>query len=367
MANQNIRTPRFYTDLINYHRARGSAVGSVTATSTGFIGLPDTNTVDDLLDLRPLNQVTFNTSSSTSDHVLFNVAFTTASYKQTYIAILNHNLVESVGKIRIFAGNDSSDITALDGGNIDITNPDTDAEWNNITTTEVVNADNITRGSDNKSVVVTPLSNGTTIVKFTEQDLRYWAIQFEGNLQSDASVGTGNETDRVWASTDFKLGGIMIGEHFDMPHSPDLNLTRSIIYDKVNINESVGGQRYGTSTSFGRTASSTSKSPFALGTYGQAVYGGRIAYDMNFSYLAASDVLPSETTVYQFSDDTVVSDVWNLTDGPHRPFIFNIDNASTGNNAESEYMFARFAQNSLDMQQVAPDVYNVGMRIEEEF
>ena len=93
----------------------------------------------------------------------------------------------------------------------------------------------------------------------------------------------------------------------------------------------------------------------------------RIAYDMNFSYLAASNVLPSETTVYQFSDDTVVSDVWNMTDGPHRPFIFCIDNTSTGNNAESEYMFARFAQNSLDMQQVAPDVYNVGMRIEEEF
>ena len=33
MANQNIRTPRFYTDLINYHRARGSAIGSVTATN----------------------------------------------------------------------------------------------------------------------------------------------------------------------------------------------------------------------------------------------------------------------------------------------------------------------------------------------
>jgi hypothetical protein len=152
-----------------------------------------------------------------------------------------------------------------------------------------------------------------------------------------------------------------------MPQSPDLNLTRRIVYDKVNINESIGGQRYGTSTSFGKKASSTSKSPFTIGDGNHKVYGGRIAYDMNFSYISSDNLLPLETTQYIYSDDTVVSDVWNMTDGPHRPFIFSIDNESAGSNAESEHMFARFAQNSLDMQQVAPDVYNVGMRIEEEF
>ena len=352
MANQNIRTPRFYTDLINYHIARGQAVGSITATNAtnGFVGLPTSNSVNDLLDLRPLNQVTFDTSADTDGHVLFSAAFTTASYKQTYIAILNHNLASCNGRFKVFAGNEASDITALDGANADTA----DVNWSTAGVVEIINADTRAASDSNKTGTITPDVDGTTIVAVNELNLRYWAIQFEG--------------DTAWdGSTDINCGGIMIGEHFDMPHSPDLNLTRSIIYDKVNINESVGGQRYGTSTSFGRTASSTSKSPFALGTYGQAVYGGRIAYDMNFSYLAASDVLPSETTVYQFSDDSVVSDVWNLTDGPHRPFIFNIDNASTGDNAESEYMFARFAQNSLDMQQVAPDVYNVGMRIEEEF
>ena len=352
MANQNIRTPRFYTDLINYHRARGSAVGTVTATNTSnqFIGLPATNTVDDLLDLRPLNQVTFDTSSQTSHHVLFNVIFSTASYKQTYIAILNHNLNSCNGRFKVFAGSTSNSITALDGANADTA----DVNWSTAGVVEIINADTRVPSDSNKTGTVTPDSDGTTIVAVNELDLRYWAIQFEG--------------DTAWdGSTDFKLGGIMIGEHFDMPQSPDLNLTRSIIYDKVNINESVGGQRYGTSTSFGRTASSTSKSPFALGTNSQKVYGGRIKYDLNFSFLSASDVLPIETTEYIFTDDSVVSDVWNLTDGPHRPFIFNIDNTSTGNSAESEYMFARFAQNSLDMQQVAPDVYNVGMRIEEEF
>jgi hypothetical protein len=139
------------------------------------------------------------------------------------------------------------------------------------------------------------------------------------------------------------------------------------MYDNVNVQESLGGQRYSNATSFGRTASATSKSPFALGTNGQAMYGGRQAFDLNFSYINATDLLPSETTAYIFADDTVVSDAWNLVDGPARPFIFSIDNASVGDAAESEHMFARFAQNSLDMTQVANDVYNVSMRIEEEF
>ena len=352
MANQNIRTPRFYTDLINYHRSRGALVGSITATnaSNGFVGLPTTNTVGDILDLKPLNQVTFDTSADTDGHVLFNVIFTTAAYKQNYVAILNHNLNSCDGRFKIFAGNFSTDITALDGANAETT----DINWSTMSTTEIVNADTIAATDSNVTVTITPASDGTTLLTFNETAFRYWAIQFEG--------------DTAWDnSTDFKLGGIMIGEYFDMPQSPDLQLTRRIHYDKVDIQESLGGQRYGNAANFGRTASSTSRSPFSVGTYGQTTYGGRIIYDMNFSFLQASDLLPNETTVYQFANDSVISDAWNLTDGPHRPFIFSIDNTSTGSNAESEHMFARFNQDSLDMQQVAPDVYNINLSIAEEF
>jgi len=49
------------------------------------------------------------------------------------------------------------------------------------------------------------------------------------------------------------------------------------------------------------------------------------------------------------------------------PFIFSCDKDSEGDNAESEHIFARFGQNSLDMQQVALDTFNISMRIEEEF
>tara|TARA_R100000664_G_scaffold1423_1_gene3607 strand:- start:238 stop:1320 length:1083 start_codon:yes stop_codon:yes gene_type:complete len=360
MANQNIRTPRFYTDLISYHRARGSAIGSVTATdgATYFTGLQSQNTVADLLDLRPLNTVEFLTARDTDSHVLCNFTFSTANYKQNYIAILNHNLATAVGKIRIFAGDESSDVTALDGANADTA----DINWGSVTVTDIVNGDTRTAASNNKSVVIEPATDGTTIITFNEQDLRYWAIQFEGN-----TTNTGNATNGTWGSTNLTVAGIMIGEYFDMSQAPDLSLKRSVAYDKVKIQESIGGQRYAIANSFGRTASSTSKSPFTLADNSQEVYGGRISYDMNFSYLSSDNIFPSETTLFQYGDDTVISDVWNLADGPSRPFILSIDKDSAGNNAESEHLFARFAQNSLSMQQVSPDVYNIGLRIEEEF
>ena len=357
MANMNIGTPKFFPDLISYHRGRGSAVGTVTATggsgATATRGL-QSGTAHELFDMRPLNTVSFDTSGDTDSQVLINVTFATALHKQNFIAILNHNLATAVGKIRIFAGDEDDDHTAVDGANADTG----DINWGSVTTSEVINADAITAASDNKSIVIEPSTDGTTIFTFTEQDLRYWAVQFEGN-----TTNTGNATNGTWGSTDLSVGGIMIGEAYEMPHAPDLSLTRSIMYNQTKIQESIGGQRYGIASNIGRT----SGSPFTLGTWAGAHHGGRLAYDMNFSYLSSTDVMPDEYHTIDYDDDQVVGDIWNLTDGPTRPFIFSIDKDSTGNNAESEHIFARFAQNNLNMEQVAVNTWNVAMRIEEEF
>jgi len=74
--------------------------------------------------------------------------------------------------------------------------------------------------------------------------------------------------------------------------------------------------------------------------------------------------MPSTYDIQTQADDTVVSDIWNYTHGSHIPFIFTQDGTSTD---ESDYLFARFAQDSLSMTQVAPDVFDVSMKIEEEF
>jgi len=364
MANQNIRTPRFYIDYISYLLSRGVAQNTnfdVTATSgsgaSAFRGL-QTGTESELFDGRPLNLCDFDTGGDTDSQVLITINLQSANPKQSFIAILNHNLNTAGGKIRVCAGDASSDVTAVDAGNADTA----DVSWNNENVTEVVNADIITVASDNKSVVIQPATDGATIFKFDEQDLRYWGIQFEG-----AGSGTGAASNDTWGSTDLTIGQIMIGEYYDMPHAPDLAVKRSIIFDHVDVQESIGGQRYANMTSHGRTGSSTSKSPFNTSGSSRHVYGGRITYDMAFSYLNSTDLMPDEYDLKQFSDDAVVEDIWNMTNGPGLPFLFSCDKSSEGDNAESEHIFARFAQNSLDMTQVANDIYNISMRIEEEF
>ena len=364
MANMNIRTPRFYTDNISFLMSRGIAQNGnfdVTATDAGatFMGTFTTGSEPELFDMNPLNKVTFDTSSDPDGHVLITLDLQGASRK-SYVAILNHNLATSVGKIRISAGDIASDVAAVDGANVEIADLSTNG-WTDLTVTDVVNADTRTVSSDERSIVIEPATDGSTIIKFNETSLRYWGIQFEGN-----TTNTGNATDGTWGLTDLFVGCILIGEVYEMPHSPDLSVKRSIIFDQVNVVESAGGKRFGNMTSHGRTVSSTTRSPFSLSAYPHSIYGGRLAYDMNFSYLASTDIMPDEWHTMS-TYDAVVEDIWNKTNGSHIPFIFSIDKDSEGNHAESEHILARFKQNSIDMTQVANDFFNISMRIEEEF
>ena len=356
MANMNIRTPRFYPDLISHLISRGVTIGTVQ-TGTSLEGL-STGTASEIFDLRPLNQVVFRTSRATSNHVLTNFVFPVATYKVNYVAILNHNLTSSKGKIRIFAGDHSNDIETFDATEADVG----DINWQTAGMSVLNGTTSL--GASNESLVIEPSHDGTTIIRFNEQSLQYWAVQFEG---ANGASG-GSATDETWdGSTDFKLGGIMIGEFYNMPNSPDLNVKRTISYDNNKVTESLGGQKYGHMINLGRTATSGSKSPFTTASNNYQVHGGRIQYDMSFSYLNSTDIMPDEYHIRQSTDDNFISDVWNITDGNHRPFIFNVDSDSTGTGFESEHIFARFDQNKLDMSQVAPDVFNMKLKIEEEF
>jgi len=345
MANMNVRTPRIYPDMINYLLNRGVAQDGnfdVLATDAGAykMGTFTTGSEPELFDMKPLNKCTFDTSADTDGHVIINIDLQVA-WKVSYVAILNHNMSSADAKVLIKSSNTEAHVQAVDMGSAtSMANP-----------AEVVNADAIS------SSIITPTTDGSTIVRFDETQHRYWGIQFEG------------DSSNTFGGTDLFVGCILIGEYYDMPHAPDLSVKRSIIFDKTKLQESVGGQRYSNMTSFGRQSSATTKSPFSLNGFGTTAehYGGRITYDMNFSYLNSSDVMPVEYYWWVSTGDSVIEDMWHITHGSHTPFIFSIDKDSEGNTAESEHIFARWGQDSLDMTQVASDTFNISMRIEEEF
>ena len=300
----------------------------------------------ELFDLRPMNQCSWDTSADTDGHVLVNMD-TGGGFNVDFIAILNHNMHSADAKLKVdHAGNgDESDIQSANMGGTDIAS-----------VVDVVNGGGITGN------VVTPTEDGSTIITFTASSDRYWGIQFEGSAGLANDAGGGRAFD---GSVDLKIGCIIFGEFYDMPHSPDLSVKRSIMYDGVNVQESAGGQRYGNATHRGRRYVGTgNQSPFVQASQSYYVYGGRMAYDMDFSYISADDLMPSDYKSEVSGSDTVVADVWNRTSGNLLPFIFTSDGSST---AESDYLFARFGQNNLDMTQVANDVFNTSMRIEEEF
>ncbi len=369
MSNQNIRTPRFYTDITNYLMSRGASASSLIDVKATAGADPNTTrgiqtgSEAELFDMRPLNKVDFDTSGDPDSHVL--IVLDTSNFQKNYISILNHNLNSAKGKIRVFAGDTLTEADDVNGSGASTA----DIDWSAVNVTEVVNADIITAMSghgsiaNNTSIVIEPATDGSTIFKFDASTLRYWGIQFEG-----ANGGSGAATDELFdTSTDLFVGCIMVGEYYDMPHAPDLAVKRSIAFDNVTVQESIGGQRYSNMTSYGRTATTTNRSPFNTASYANKSYGGRLSFDMSFSYLNSTDLMPDRYHDSNLSDDAVIEDVWNKTNGQHLPFIFSIDKDSEGHNAESEHIFARFAQNSIDMTQVAPDVFNITLKIEEEF
>ena len=354
MANMDIKTPKFFTDFPNFLMATGTAQNGNFDVMSGsdLINTFNAGSEAELFDMKPMNQVHFETSGSSAikaDHVLINIDLGSSAFNCDYVAILNHNMKSSKAKVRVAHSDTEGHVQAADMGSAT-------ACANMV---EVVNADSIANN------VVEPATDGSTIFTFDSSDDQYWGIQFEGTDSQSSVAAVDGSFDGTY---DLKIGCVLVGESYTMPNAPDLSVKRTIIYDGVDVQQSVGGQKYGNATHLGRRfTNARSKSPFATSTFASGVYGGRIIYDLNFSYLSSSDVMPSAYDGEVAASDTVISDLWNRTKGNLIPFIFCGDSTDTGNDAERSYLFARFGQDSLNMTQVANSLWSMKFRIEEEF
>ena len=343
----DIRTPRFYCDLISYQLSRGKGQNGNFDVISGsnLIHTFTQGSEPELFDMRPSNLCSWDTTvDNGADHVVINIDTGHTTLLHGFIAILNHNMKTADAKFRVYSEDDpnESNLQAAD-----FSGAHTQA------LTEVVNG--VPDADSDGTYIATPRHDGSTIVTFAENNDRYWGIQFVG------------ATSNTFSGTALTVGCVLMGEYFDMPVSPDMSIKRSIVYDKVKVQESIGGQRYSNMTSHGRQVSGTSKSPFSTTTSNQQVFGGRITYDMAFSYLNSTDLMPDEYDTYNPTDDSFVEDVWNRTNGGSLPMILSIDGSLSGDGNDGEHLFARFSKNSLDMTQVANDIWSMNLSIEEEF
>ena len=194
---------------------------------------------------------------------------------------------------------------------------------------------------------------------------------------------------RIVAGAGNTMGAMPTGDYYDMPNSPDLSLTMSYEMDGIKEITTKGGASLSNMTYY-KPADWGDGGAWQIGDDEDGnplsnIRAGRRVWNLSFSYVADSDLMPkvaatsnidaftndynvdgdtSENTLLEGTD--FFSMVWNRTLGGHLKFIFNPAGGGTSpNNNPDQFAICKFDMNSLQYKQVAHKVYDVKLKIRE--
>ena len=344
MAYQNVGTPRFWVNTTEYYDSLGMITDGTIKTYGHMYLDPTTDRI-----WRGGNLDGVNDTST----LIFNRNVNGIYGDKCFLALLGHNLHSAVADYHIQSFGVSYD-----------------------TYTDAVELVNVNVYGDGIGL---PRKDGFSITTFDGSSAQ------DGNTA--LSVKMRAYGDAVYDATP-RVNSVIIGEYYDMPHSPDLNLKMTIEMDGVKTIQSKGGATL-SNASYTKPADWGSMGAWQLGGASN-LRNGRRVWDLSFSYLSDTDVFPiNASTGYEnitssgynttadpvdintnedlfftnvLSGSDFFSVVWNKTMGGHLPFIFQPDN---NNNNPDQFAIARFDMNSLTYDQVANNVYNVKLKIRE--
>ncbi len=371
MAN-NVGTPRFYVDDIQYSKAIGEY------KLLRFKYNEDTiNGADIYSDGNPSNP--FKLSMESTDNL--QIGFKHINYNRPYLdkndrfyAVLGHNFAS--GKF-LFRHHWENEASVTGEGTADNNGTANNAECIVNGTAESViynggsnlNSPTLTTNLDGFSIVTYQGTNGNEQDFFGASRLQVYRV--DGTLTTDT----------------LHIGGIFMGGIYDMPHSPDLSLKLYYEYDGVKTIQTKGGATLSNTmytkpadwgvlypdTDYERTLGAWQLEDPGDGLVTSKNYrSGRRVWDLSFSYLSDTDVMPENGITDNGDYDTNIlegnnffSQVWNKTMGGHLPFIFQPDGGDNSTNSPDGFAIARFDQSSLQYEQVAHNTYNVKLKIRE--
>ena len=183
------------------------------------------------------------------------------------------------------------------------------------------------------------------------------------------------------------VGSVILGTYFDMPHSPDLKLTMTREMDGVKRMRTKGGSdlvnhKYIKPAMWGDAGAWELYE--GVSRLQKLSRSGRISWDLSFSYLQDSDIFPDVSSLRNhetispdgvtwddsmsptdntiLNEDTFYSQVIHKTNGGQLPFIFQPDNS---NNNIDQFAICKFDMNSFEFEQVANGIYNIKLKIRE--
>ena len=366
MAYQNVGTPRFYVCTLQWLKSMGELYTYSSQFKQG-------NTMD-LIGINPSSQKTLilaegNTDIGWNDTIGY---FTDLapynklmSNDKNFQMALGHNFGAS--NAEVYAQLSEAPYNGVAQEGLIISKYDGDS---------VVSGFSISVGNDNNDMVSSD---------------NIGRLAFRIDNQSSTS------SNYIPYPIDVKIGSLLYGNYYDMPHSPDLNLKMSIEMDGIKSIQTKGGSTL-SNASYTKPADWGEYGAWQLGNYPNHRNGRRV-WDLSFSYLSDSDIFPlnagtsyfatigSETgypdgsivqtaggataetldDTYDFTSNILngedfFSQVWNRTMGGHLPFIFQ---PNKNNSNPDQFAIARFDMDSLEYEQVANNVYNVKLKIRE--
>ena len=205
---------------------------------------------------------------------------------------------------------------------------------------------------------------------------------------------------------DVRVCSLIFGNFYSMPNAANLSLTMNIEYGKTKELTSINGSSYSNTMwnkppNWGNLGAWELYSGWSAPEYyfsdQRLSRSGRRTWNLTFSYLDDSDLFgPNQSLNYLRTDtndgtdsgdiaadgtfnsniiidDNFFSQVWHRTNGGTIPFIFQPDsdgqfleyNVWPGNNNPDQFAICRIAENSLKATQVAPNLYDISLKIEE--
>tara|TARA_R100000750_G_scaffold36262_1_gene23392 strand:+ start:325 stop:1341 length:1017 start_codon:yes stop_codon:yes gene_type:complete len=338
MTYQRTLTPRIYVDNINFLLSAGKmATSDITLSGETMVA---GSSLIEIFDLRPTNTQTISTGvgdTTANFYIEIDTNYSTdANVDNNFIAILGHNMDEADAEFRIQTDDHSGFASAQSPAMVEVVNCGGGCD----------------AGSGN---YCSPAYNGWSLATFSQAtDNRYMRIYFDPADDSNYDANLG-------------ISAIIVGEYWDFPNSPDLNISKTFEFDGVKKLQSFGGQTY-SNASYLRGGHWNVRPPYKNSTSTSAVgYGyGRTNMDMSFSYLADTDVFPDlrYDTAQVFQSNNMLNNLIVKTGGGHFPFLLQYDNATAS--ADDSFLWCRL-DNEPEFSQIAYQTWDTSLSFREEF
>ena len=361
---QNVGTPRFYVDYFQYALTTG-----ILSDEDIFVNTGNYSSIDQILNLFYLNPAKTNNigqeyfeNNDFYDELQIgaNLNFNNTDYAFDYFGILNHNLKEV-------------ETEQANGNVLDLTYHQNNSAIHFV----LQNMESKLKINMNNSNVN---SNGFSFVDLKSSNDEITAVPNIVHFDFYKKL-----------NVNFKLGALTAGYYYDMPHSPDLDLTLTREYGGSTKQFTKGGALL---TNYNYTQPPTWGDSEAWGTYlntprkVQQRRAGRRRWDLKFSYIASSDLMADTETLdidvllnlgftdfdafdnnssdydalnYVISkDESFFTQFMQKTLGGSLRFIFQPDKTDF---TPDGFAICVLDQDSISFKQVAHNTYNVSLKI----